>query len=94
MNSNDFAYFGLGAALGVATAILLTPKSGPETRKYLREKAEDSTDYLTARASDVQDAASQAIKRGKKAVQHHTENLSAAVDAGVQTFREAVQTTP
>ena len=94
MSSNEFAFFGIGAALGAAVAILLAPKSGPETRKLLRSKAEDSTDYLASRAADARDTAAQAINRGKKIIQQNAENLSAAVDAGVQTYREAVQTTP
>ncbi|HTM12477.1 MAG TPA: YtxH domain-containing protein [Bryobacteraceae bacterium] len=94
MSSNEFAYFGIGAALGVAAAILLAPKSGPETRKLLRSKAGESTDYLASRAADARDTAAEAINRGKKAIKQNAENLSAAVDAGVQTYREAVQTTP
>ena len=94
MTTNECTYFGLGAAVGVAAAILFAPRPGAKTREYLRSKAEDSVDYVAARASEAQDAAAQAIKRGKKAVQHQSENLSAAVDAGVQTYREAVQTTP
>jgi gas vesicle protein len=94
MSTNEFTYFGIGAALGAAAAVLLAPKSGPETRKFLRSKAEDGTDYLASRASDARDTASQAIKRGKQAIKQNAENLTAAVDAGVQTYREAVQTTP
>jgi gas vesicle protein len=94
MSMNEFTYFGLGAAVGVAVGVLFASRSGSETREYLRSKAEDGTDYVTARASDVRNAASQAIERGKKAVKHQTENLTAAVDAGVQTYHEAVQTTP
>ena len=90
MSTNEFTYFGIGAALGVAAAVLLAPKSGPETRKFLRSKAEESTDYLATRASDARDT----VNRGKKAMKHNAENLSAAVDAGVQTYREAVETTP
>ena len=94
MNSNEFAFFGIGAALGAAAAILMAPKSGPDTRKLLRSKAEEGTDYLASRASEARDSASQAINRGKKVVKQNAENFSAAVDAGVQTYREAVQTTP
>ena len=94
MNSNEFTYFGIGAALGAAAAVLLAPKSGPETRKFLRSKAEESTDYLASRAADARDTASEAINRGKKVIKQNAENLSAAVDAGVQTYREAVETTP
>ena len=94
MSTNEFTYFGIGAALGVAVAVLLAPKSGPETREFLRSKAEESTDYLATRASDGRDSAAQVIDRGKKTIKHNAENLSAAVDAGVQTYREAVETTP
>ena len=94
MNTNEFAFLGIGAALGAAAAILLAPKSGQETRKVLRSKAEEGTDYLASRAADVRDTAAEAINRGKKVIKQNAENLTAAVDAGVQTYREAVQTTP
>jgi gas vesicle protein len=93
MSSNEFTYFGIGAALGAAAAIMLAPKSGPDTRKLLQSKAEEGTDYLASRASDARDTASQAINRGKKVIKRNADNLSAAVDAGVQTYREAVETT-
>ena len=32
------------------------------------------------------------INRGQKAIKHNAENLSAAVDVGVQTYREALET--
>ena len=94
MSMNEFTYFGLGAAVGVAAAIFLAPRSGSETREYLHSKVEDGTDFVRARASDVLDAVSQVAERGKKAVRYQTENLTAAVDAGVETYREGVQTTP
>ena len=94
MSTSEFTYFGIGAALGVAAAVLLAPKSGPDTRKFLRSKADESTDYLTSRAADARDTAAEAINRGKKVIKQNAENLTAAVDAGVQTYREAVQTTP
>jgi gas vesicle protein len=94
MSIKELTYLGLGAAAGVATAVLFAPRSGSETREYLRSKAEDGTDYVRARASDVLDAASNVVERGKRAVRYQTENLTAAVDAGVETYREGVQTTP
>ena len=68
--------------MGVAVAALFAAKPGTETWKYLRSKAEDGADFVTTRASDVRDAASQVIKRGKKAMERQTENLTAAVDDG------------
>ena len=40
MSSDNFTYFGIGAALGVAAAVLLAPKSGPETRKTFKGRGE------------------------------------------------------
>ena len=94
MSTNEFAFFGIGAALGATAAVLLAPKSGPDTRKFLRSKAEDSADYVASRAADARDTATQTINRGKKVIKQNADNLSAAVDAGVQTYREAVETTP
>jgi gas vesicle protein len=89
MSMNEFTYFGLGAAAGAAVGVLFASRPGSETREYLRSKAENGADYVTVRASDVRDAASQVIERGKKAVKHQTENLTAAVDASIQTYQEA-----
>jgi gas vesicle protein len=94
MSIRELTYLGFGAAAGVAAAVLFAPRSGSETWKYLHAKAEDSTDFVRGRASDVLDAVSQVAERGKKVVRYQTENLTAAVDAGVETYREGLQTTP
>ena len=94
MSIRELTYLGFGAAAGVAAAVLFAPKSGSETRKYLHSKVEDGTDFVRGRASDILDAVSQVAERGKKAVRYQTENLTAAMDAGVETYREGVQTTP
>jgi gas vesicle protein len=94
MSIKELTCLGLGAAAGVAAAVLFAPGSGAETREYLRSKAEDGTDFVKARTSGVVDAASKVVERGKRAMRYQTENVTAAVDAGVETYREGVQTTP
>ena len=94
MSIREFTFLGLGAAAGVAVAVLFAPRSGSDTREYLRSKAEDGTDFVRARASDVRDAAAQVVERGKKAARYQTENVTAAVNAGVDAYREGVRTTP
>jgi gas vesicle protein len=94
MTIKELTCLGLGAAAGVAAAVLFAPKSGAQTRDYLRSKAEDGTDFVRTQASDVLNAASNIVERGKRAVRYQTENVSAAVDAGVETYREGVKTTP
>ena len=91
-DDNKLSYFFLGLGLGVAVGVLFAPKSGAETRDYLRSRAEDGTDYVKRRANDLKDSAADAIDRSKESIRRQKENLSAAVDAGKQAYREAVKT--
>jgi gas vesicle protein len=91
-DDNKLSYFFLGLGLGVAVGVLFAPKSGAETRDYLRSKAEEGTDYVKRRADDLRESATDAIDRSKEGIRRHKENLSAAVDAGRQAYREAVKT--
>jgi gas vesicle protein len=91
---NKFSYFFLGLGLGVAVGVLFAPKSGSETREYIRNKAEEGADYVKRRGSELRDSASDAIERGKQNLQRRKENLSAAMEAGKQAYREAVNTPP
>jgi gas vesicle protein len=99
--NNGFGYFLLGIGLGVAAGILIAPKSGAETREFLKTKAEESGDYLKSRANegtdyvkrrtdDVRNAAGDVIERGKQEVNRRKDNLSSAVEAGKQAYRDAV----
>jgi hypothetical protein len=40
----------------------------------------------------LRESAADAVDRGKDTIRRHKENLSAAVDAGKQAYREAVKT--
>jgi len=98
---SGFGYFLLGLGIGVAAGILWAPRSGEETRQlladkagdsadYLRSRAQDGTEYVKNRADDVKQSASELYDKGVTTVSKHKENLSAAVDAGKQAYREAL----
>ena len=93
-DDSRLSYFFLGLGLGVAVGVLFAPKSGEDTRELLRAKAEEGTDYVKRRGTELRDTASEALDRGKTTLQRHKENLTAAVEAGKQAYREAVVTTP
>ena len=59
MNSNNIFYFLMGLGIGVAAGILYAPKSGPETRGFLRAKSEEGARYARQTASDAVDLAKQ-----------------------------------
>ncbi|MEQ1949001.1 MAG: YtxH domain-containing protein [Bryobacteraceae bacterium] len=91
-DDSKLSYFFLGLGLGVAAGVLFAPKSGTETRDFLLSKANEGADLARSRAEDARDAANDALNRSKAAVQRQKENLSAAVEAGKQAYRDSVNT--
>ncbi len=91
---NKFAYFAFGLGVGLAIGVLFAPRSGEETREYIRSKTAEGKDYLKKRAEDLRESASEAVERGKSALSRQRENLAAAVEAGRQAYREAVSGRP
>jgi gas vesicle protein len=85
-----FSYFFLGLGIGVAAGILFAPKSGEETRQFLKSKADEGKDYLKKRGDEFVESASEVVERGKSVINRQKDQLSAAVEAGKQAYRETV----
>ena len=81
-------YFVLGAAIGAATALLIAPRSGVETRKLILSKARDGADVVTTHANNVAGKTSEYVERGKEVLQQQRDQLSAAIEAGKRAYRE------
>jgi gas vesicle protein len=84
------SYFFLGVGIGVAVGLLFAPKSGEETRELIRSKAGEGKDYLKRRGEEARESATEWVERGRTAVTRQKEQLSAAMEAGKQAYREAV----
>src|SRR6266851_3996675 len=93
--NSGISYFIVGLGVGVAVGLLLAPKSGEETRQYLREKAGEGKDYLRTKAdegkdyvrrrgTELRESASDLIDRSKEAINRQKEQISMAVEAGKQ----------
>jgi gas vesicle protein len=78
----------LGAMIGAATALLLAPRSGPETRKLIMNKAREGADYVTAHSKNVVDKTSEYVDRGKEMLQQQRDSIAAAFEAGKHAYRE------
>ena len=98
---SGFGYFLLGLGIGVAAGVLWAPRAGEETRALLADKAGEGADYLKSRAQDGADvvkqraddlrhSASDIYEKGRSSVTQQKDNLSAAVEAGKQAYRDAV----
>ena len=99
--NSGITYFVVGLGIGVAVGFLMAPRSGEETRQYLRTKADEGTDYLRAKAdegkefvrrrgTELRESASDLIDRSKDAIARQKEQLAMAVEAGKQAYRESV----
>ena len=99
--NNGLTYFIVGVGVGVAVGMLMAPRSGEETRRILRERAEEGKDFLAAKADEskefmrkrggeLRESAADLIDRSKDAIARQKEQHSMAVEAGKQAYRESV----
>ena len=91
MDRDGLANFFLGLGIGVGLGILFAPKSGEETRDLLLNKADDGKEYLKKQTAVWKDQASDLVDKGKEVLNRQKDNLSDAVEAGKQAYREKVE---
>jgi gas vesicle protein len=94
MDKNGLSSFLLGLGVGVGIGMLFAPKSGQETRKIIKDKAEEGTDYLKQRSTDIKQTASEWVDKGKEAIGRQKDNIADAVEAGKQAYRDTVGHSP
>jgi gas vesicle protein len=92
MDKDGLSSFLLGLGVGVGIGMLFAPKSGQETRDLIKNKAGEGADYVKQRSSDVKQTASEWVEKGKDALGRQKENISDAVEAGRQAYRDSVST--
>jgi gas vesicle protein len=90
MDKNGLSSFLLGLGVGVAIGMLFAPKSGQETREIIKNKTGEGTDYLKQRGAGLKQTASEWVDKGKDALGRQKDNLTDAVEAGKQAYRETV----
>ena len=91
---SKFSYFAFGLGLGLAMGVLFAPKSGEETREFIRSKADEGKEFLKRRSEELREQASDVVDRGRTAVNRQRENLTAAVEAGKQAYRDVGRHAP
>jgi gas vesicle protein len=98
--STNILFFLAGAAVGAAVALLYAPQSGKKTREFISNKAEEGKDYLVDRSKELREQAeeyvekgkgivSEQLERGKDLVAKQKDQLSAALEAVKDGYREA-----
>lgn len=87
-NGSRFSYFLVGLGIGAAVGLLFAPRTGEETRGYLRDRYGELRDETRRRSREVRDRAEEYSERGKEFVDRQRESIEAAIDAGKHAYRE------
>jgi gas vesicle protein len=80
-NQSNLGYFLSGITMGAVAAIFLAPKSGPETRRDLRRRADAGTDYIKRRAEDLSRNAADVIDRSSRKIHSQMDTIVKSVAA-------------
>jgi gas vesicle protein len=84
-----FPDFLVGMAIGVIAGLLLAPRSGQQTRKYLRERSNTGLDYLNQKAGKLRESAEGMVEKGKGFMgRHDRDSVDTATEAEKQAYQE------
>ncbi len=90
MDKNGLSSFLLGLGVGVGIGMLFAPKSGSETRQYIKDKAGEGSEFIKQRSADLRQSASEWVDKGKEAVGRQKDQIADAIESGRQAYRNAV----
>ena len=83
-------WFFLGALAGAATALLLAPKTGKETRELLLEKGGELAQKAQEAMEQAQGRTGEFFEKGKGYLEAQTQRLTAAFEAGREAMKEEI----
>ncbi len=85
---SKLAYFLVGGGIGAIVALLFAPRSGRETREIIAQRASEGRERMLSASRNVSDKVSTYVDRGKEVVSTQKEQISAAIEAGKQAYRD------
>jgi gas vesicle protein len=80
--------FLLGGVVGAGLALLLAPQSGEETRKKIRDLADDVKDKATGYVDKTKDKISSYVGDGKEFYEQKKSLVKSAIDAGKEAYEK------
>jgi gas vesicle protein len=81
-------WFFLGAVAGAATALLLAPKTGRETRELLAEHGGEVLNRAKVHAGEAREKAGDIFERGREYLEEQSNRLISAFEAGRAAMRD------
>jgi len=80
--------FLLGGIVGAGVAMLLAPQSGRETRKRIREFADDMKEKAEDYVEQIKKGVTSTVEEGKDFYEEKKSAISAAVEAGKKAYEK------
>jgi gas vesicle protein len=74
-NDNRLVWFLTGAAVGAAIALLYAPKSGRDTRRYIRKRADQGGEALIEAGKEIRDRGREIYDKGREIAEEAGELL-------------------
>jgi gas vesicle protein len=84
---SKISYFIVGLGVGALLGILFAPKSGEDTREYLKDKAEEGKEYAQRKARELRERAEDLLERSKSVAGRQKDSITAAVEAGREAYQ-------
>lgn len=85
---SKLAYFLVGGGIGAVVALLFAPRSGRETREIIAQRASEGKERVFSASRNVGDRVTTYIDKGREVVSAQKEQISAAIEAGKQAYRD------
>jgi gas vesicle protein len=87
-------WFFLGGVIGAAAALLLTPRTGQQTRELLSEHGGEFARRAQEVATEAQGRAGEWLDKSRELFEEQTQRLMTAFEAGKDAMREEMRKTP
>jgi gas vesicle protein len=80
--------FLLGGLVGAGVALLFAPSSGNETRRRIREIADDAIDMADDYVEQVKSKVTSSVEKGKDFYEEKKSVISSAIEAGKEAYEK------
>ncbi|HXD95349.1 MAG TPA: YtxH domain-containing protein [Candidatus Acidoferrum sp.] len=87
-------WFFLGGVIGAAAALLLTPRTGQQTRELLVEHGGEFARRAQEVATEAQGRAGEWLDKSRELFEEQTQRLMTAFEAGKDAMREEMRKGP
>ncbi len=82
--------FLLGGMVGAGLALLLAPQSGQETRRKIRELADEAKEKASEYAGSAKERVKSTLEKGKEFFEEKKSAISSAIEAGKEAYEKEV----